>query len=240
MTISKQSLYNQKTTPIPYQFSIIPTIKTPQQCDIISNLAQHTNMKNLLRTNEIIQEKYSDEKLYELIYQDNSAAITYLYKHYLPLVKAELGLQIHNKEELKDFFQEGVIALWQNIKNGNYTLRKDTKMSSYLIKIIKYRWFEKLKSAKQRYETNLPDHMDVQIQDKDTLEIMIQIEQNNQLIKEFEKLGEKCQIILKEYYFNKKRLSEIATMLGMQEASIKNEKYRCMLKLRSNIQIFKL
>jgi RNA polymerase sigma factor (sigma-70 family) len=173
-----------------------------------------------------------DEALYHKIKKEDPDALDYVYTSFFPLAKAEFGMQIRNADELKDIFQDSVIALWQNIKNDKYQLRSSTKLSSYLLTIMRYRWIEKIRSGKTKHEVQLPQGFDVQLNDPDAATVLIQAEQNEKLIRHFNSLGEKCQFILQEFYYNKKSLSEIAEELNMQSASVKNEKYRCMQKLR--------
>ena len=52
----------------------------------------------------------------------------------------------------------------------------------------------------------------------------------------FKKLGSSCQEILKEFYFSKTSLREIAEKLNIGEASAKNKKYRCLQKLKEIAQ----
>ncbi len=182
------------------------------------------------------EDSLSDEKLFDLIRNEDSAAMEYIYRIFFPLVRAEMGFFIKDSEELKDLFQDGIIALWQNIKNGKYELRSSTKMSSYVIRIVKYRWIEKIKSGRSKYESKLPDNFDALNGEKNAEEMIIQMEDNSKLMNYFSSLGSKCQQILIEYYYKKSSLGEIADMLGMQVASVKNEKYRCMQKLRTIIK----
>src|SRR5688572_6805898 len=138
------------------------------------------------------ENNFSDEKLFELIKNEDSRAMEYIYKTFFPLVRAELSFFIKDSEELKDLFQDGIIALWQNIKNGKYELRSSTKMSSYVIRIVKYRWIEKIKSGKSKYESKLPDNFDTLNDDKNAEEMIIQLEENSRLMNHFSALGNKC------------------------------------------------
>ena len=48
----------------------------------------------------------------------------------------------------------------------------------------------------------------------------------------FKTLGEACKNLLSKFYFEKKSMNLIAKELGLDSASTRNKKYRCMQKLR--------
>ncbi len=52
------------------------------------------------------------------------------------------------------------------------------------------------------------------------------------LNKLYAQLDEKCQHMLKKFYFDKMSLRDIAVEMGVEEASLRTMKYRCMMKLR--------
>ena len=52
----------------------------------------------------------------------------------------------------------------------------------------------------------------------------------------FNQLGEKCKAILHQFYYKKSSMKEIAALFNYEEKTAKNEKYRCMKKLRALYQ----
>lgn len=50
-------------------------------------------------------------------------------------------------------------------------------------------------------------------------------------------LGERCQLLLKLFYFERKTFKEIAEIMAMDEASARNAKYRCQEQLKKMTQI---
>lgn len=131
--------------------------------------------------------------------------------------------------EAKDLFQEGLIALWHNIKKGSYQLKPGTRLSSYLLTICQRRWYEQLKSAAKRKNQALPEGFD---QAEESFAWLEDAEKVRQLSAWLNKLGHRCQQILSLFYFEEKNMKEIADLLQLKSTSAKNEKYRCLLRLR--------
>jgi len=188
-------------------------------------------LKILKLSSQQKKKDYSDEELYGLILKNNDSAFEYLYEKQYNPAKSSLGGNI-NDDDFKDIFQDAIIALWQNIRNGSFVLKKEVKLSSYLIRIVKFRWYEKLKSGKSKNETYLHADFDTP-QDDRFFDSMILEEQIGQMQKIFDQMGDKCKSILSLFYFEEKSMSEIAEAMGYQVASAKNEKYRCMERLKS-------
>ena len=137
-----------------------------------------------------------------------------------------------NEHDAKDILQEGMIALWKNIINKKYQPRQEVTMLGYLVKICKYRWYDKLKSASRQRENPLIPEIDMN-DSKDILdewETQDKMKYAQQLL---EQLAEKCRLLLRLFYFDEKNIKEIAELMGYTKASAKNEKYRCMMRLKS-------
>lgn len=175
---------------------------------------------------------FTDHELFQMIQNGNEKAFEYLYKTCLPQAEKALLIPGNDPELLKDLFQDAIIALWQNIKNGKYQVRDNAKMSTYLIRMVQYRLFEKVKSGKVKYEIPLSKDVDAPW-DSNPDEQSDQMERIEKLQTVFNQLGDKCKNLLGAFYFDKKSMSDIAAMTGLQPASVKNEKYRCMEKLKS-------
>ena len=57
----------------------------------------------------------------------------------------------------------------------------------------------------------------------------------NQAEEAFILLGEKCKELLMQFYFHKKPMIEIASMLGFANEKVaKNQKYKCLEKAKEN------
>jgi RNA polymerase sigma factor (sigma-70 family) len=98
--------------------------------------------------------------------------------------------------------------------------------------VSKYRWFENLKSARVKYNVRLNPEFDQA--NEDTMEkLYTESKKLEYLAKIFDQLGEKCRRMLSLYYYKKMPLAMIAEQMGYTPKSAKNEKYRCMQKLKA-------
>lgn len=178
-----------------------------------------------------LPQEHNDQIIYQGLKNNQHAAFEYLYKNNFPAVRQLVHQYQGTEEDAKDIFQDGMIALWNNIRSGNYQLREGVKMSTYLIQICKLRWLDRLKKASTRYEVK----QEPSIEPAEEAEVMVEWSEREELTdfqNHFARLGERCQHLLQQFYFMKQSMQEIASFLGIGEASAKNEKYRCMQRLK--------
>ena len=174
---------------------------------------------------------YTDQSLYEALLNNEAPAFEFIYTKNFPAVRQQVKQYGGSEDDAKDVFQEGVIALWNNIRSGTYQLRENVKMSTYLIQICKLRWMDRMKKASHRYEIKKEDYVEPAAE-AEVLVGWIDREDQQQFQQQFAQLGERCQDLLKRFYFLKESLQDIAQVMGIGEATAKNEKYRCMQRLK--------
>lgn len=124
--------------------------------------------------------------------------------------------EILSNEDWEDVFQDSCIILMENVKNGKFELREGSTLFSYFVEIGK----RTMKSAirkKSRYSDSGP----FQIKEEADLEIATEEKQKEQdkfLDRVFDSIPDSCKILLKKFYWDHKPMSEIASILGMQNA----------------------
>lgn len=183
-----------------------------------------------VRTSEL-----SDESLYQGLLHNDTKCFEILYKKLYPAVRQQVTHYGGTADDAKDIFQEGMIALWKNTQSGSFQLREGVKLSTYLIQICKLRWMDRMKKASHRYELRkevLPESQ----QEPEFITEWIDREEQDQFQQHFAQLGGRCQDLLKRFYFMKESLQEIAVAMNIGEATAKNEKYRCMQRLKKIVQ----
>lgn len=133
-------------------------------------------------------------------------------------------------EEAKDIFQEAFIAVWRNIQLGKFTAQNNHSLSAYLFQVSKNKWISHLRSAS--YKNTRPLETEVEEVEE---EMLAPEEHNylNELVEHFEKLGENCRDLLRAFYYKKRSLRDIAEQFKWTEATARNNKYRCIEKLRN-------
>jgi RNA polymerase sigma factor (sigma-70 family) len=179
-----------------------------------------------------MQTTFSDEDLVRGIMRHEDRVLRYLYTNLYGKVESFVTVNNGSKAEAKDVFQEGVIALYQNLESGRYQLESTTKLTSYLFQICKFKWYSQLRSAHKKRTIGSVDNLQPGIYDvsfeKDTHEW----EEIKYVRDAIDKLGDACKDLLLAFYFEEKSMKEIAQRLGQQTNSVKNAKYRCMQKLK--------
>ena len=159
----------------------------------------------------------NDEKILEALYTNN-------------FYKAETFIITNSgtEEEAKDIYQDAFIAVWQNVKAGRFIAQSDSSLEAYLFQIVKYKWYDYLKLNKRMKlvpvdETGFIDAA----YNEDEQHYMEKVEQH------FKNLGEPCREVLTLFYFLKKNMQQIAANFSWTEATAKNNKYRCLQRLRN-------
>lgn len=170
--------------------------------------------------------------LYELLLAQDSSAFDLLYSKYYPTIRLYVNGNSGNDDEAQDIFQDGIIALWNQMKCGKYSHESDNKLGSYLLTICKFRWLERVKSYGFRNKVMMEQNNNLESDDQTALQSMIKSEEIHHLNESFSKLNQKCQDILTLFFYEQKSFAEIAEIMGYTERSAKNEKYRCMIKLK--------
>jgi len=174
------------------------------------------------------------ENQYVLAFQnDDSALLEAFYKKNWPAVLRYILKNSGNEQDAKDIYQSSFLSLYENIQKGKYKPSESAMLSTYFIQICKYKWLDFIKSAHHRRTTSINSE-----------EKIINMPSGNDTNPELstnvtwavEKLGERCQQILKMFYWQKYSMEEIALEFEFTRESAKNAKYRCLKRLKSILQ----
>ncbi len=178
-----------------------------------------------------IFETLSQEKLTEAIRQNDEKVLRWIYQKNFPKVQQMVLTNSGSVEQAKDFYQEAFLTFWTNIKTGKFQPENESALFGYLYQIAKNKWLDTVRSAafkKTVYPEVLPEKIEEEQEDREGY--FLQIEGA------FARLGENCKELLTRFYFQKESLSALSAHFGWTEASTKNNKYRCMEKLRSSLK----
>ena len=159
----------------------------------------------------------------------SAADLEKVYTANFPVVRAYVLSNSGTEEDAKDIFQETMVSAWVNVRNGRYSGSVDS-IGGYLYTIAKHKWLDKLKStanrSTMRIETEEVNDIETSVEDTLSSERIVYLQG---LV---DSLGEKCQKILKQFYYDSNSLREIAAQLDTDEQSMRTMKYRCMKTLR--------
>lgn len=180
---------------------------------------------------------YSDRDIIEIIESGDKdstdRAIRHLYKTCHPLVLNMITKNKGNREDAADVFQESVIVLYEQIREGKF--RGDSSLKTFIYSVARNLWLKNLKRKKSFFTDT--DDTRFEISEKGFLEINIDLEKEDKINRAIAKLGNDCKEVLTDYYYNNLTSKEIMEKFGLgSEQAAKNKKYRCMQSL---IKLFK-
>lgn len=168
------------------------------------------------------------------IKNNDEKALKSFYKRNFKKVEAYILHNNGTQEDAKDIYQEAFISVWRNIQTDKFAAQGESSLDGYLYRIAQNKWLDHLRSSSRKNHFIQQDEVHILssepediIEQKNELERMIA-----QLKSSFLELGQNCKELLTGFYYEKKALKTIAAQFGWTEATAKNNKYRCLQKLR--------
>lgn len=137
-------------------------------------------------------------------------------------------------EDIEDIFQESLIVLMQKAKNGSLEISREGALFSYLVQIGKLTACNLVRKRKDITTENVvtisdnlhKEYEDISVDEK-------QKSQDEFLDRVFDSLPSDCKTLLKHFYWGRKPMDHIASVLGMRNAdSAKTKKNKCMNKFK--------
>jgi len=180
-----------------------------------------------------------------------TAALKLIYKDYFPRIEAFVMKSNGNRFDAKDVFQDGIMALYQNIKLNKF--RGDSGLFTYLYAICRNVWFQKLQQPMMKITDSLegsdviaddeqkgPIDSDEQkkgIHNESLFENVVYEEIDNRAVASvMAELKDDCKRMLIGFYYESKSMEELSRIfeLGSVQAA-KNKKMRCLSYLMKRI-----
>ena len=172
----------------------------------------------------------SDSSWVDGLRRNDPAAMRGLYKAHFPAVRQYVLQNSGTVSDAQDVFQEAVIILWMNAKQGRLSTGTENGPGGFLFRVAKNKWLDVVRSAAHKHMKVV--HNDQVLEHRSDAPDDIE-ERITRLRGVYEKLDDKCRTILDQYYYERKDLATIAAGMGVEEDSIRTTKYRCMMKLRA-------
>lgn len=176
------------------------------------------------------------QQIIRAIKTNNSLVLNKLYLDNFKKTEMFVVQNQGSSQQAKDIYQEAFIAMWKNIRAGNFTPESPTAIESYLYQIAKNKWTDYLRSAVFKKSQPLPPQVALPSEEKTMAHFQEEDRQVTLTQQAFSQLGNACKQLLTDFYFSKKPLREIAKNLNISEASTRNKKYRCIQKLKEIAQ----
>ncbi len=156
-------------------------------------------------------------------------AFRLLYRQYYGLVESLVVTNNGTPEQAKDIFQDGIIVLFNKVKNEDFVLSSSLK--SYLFAICRNLWLMKLRTAGR--EPSLESHHEHIPLDDNLFDTLVVTEKKLLIAELLGKVGEDCRQILGLFYYQKTPMAKIMEVFGLgSEQAAKNKKSQCLKKLR--------
>ena len=150
--------------------------------------------------------------------------------------------KFEDDEEIKDIFQDAIIVFIENVRNKNLKLKK-TSIQTYLNSVcfnqLKIRFNAKNKpilsggdeEIYNNYKSDITDWLSEMDSEKNERLAIIQEE-----LEVLKLSGPQCYELLKNYYFKKKTMEQIAKTMNYTNAeTAKSQNYKCKERLKKMV-----
>lgn len=171
------------------------------------------------------------------IKSNNNQHLQQLYISNFPATEKYVLQNGGTAEQAKDIFQEAFISVWKNIQLDKFVPQREHSLDAYIFQVSKYKWLSHLRTVAHKSTVPILEDFDYDITDQNPAS------ENNSITcvaEYFKQLGDNCKEVLNRFYYGKESMKAIAALFGWTEATAKNNKYRCIEKLRSLLKNKKL
>lgn len=186
-------------------------------------LKEIRRFRSKLEKNEVLKDFIKEGKL------DIDCLINEYYNYIYILVRDSVSIIITN-EDIEEIISDVFLALWKNHKK----LRKNTAVKPYLIGIAKNIIKNKYRSTKLSY--SISDYEEKLISKEDLESLAEEKEQNKIIIETLKSMKEDEYKIFMMFYYNSKKIKDIATELNISESNVKVKLHRIRKVIKENLK----
>ena len=163
------------------------------------------------------------------------AIVQFLYHQCQKPITRLVTRQHGDEDDANDLFQDVILIFLQNVWDGKYQLRSDTKVTTYIYGIAQTKWLRELELRKNRTARfERYDREQSMLPDTPTPEqLYLNAEEVESAWAVFNQLGDRCRELLTAFYRDHLTMEQIAVELGLGTAdNAKTRKYRCIQELK--------
>ena len=177
---------------------------------------------------------HPDQSYIDGLVNNNSAVIQSIYKKFVPKVVSYIRNNSGDEDQAQDVVQEIMILLFNQAKTKS--LQLTCPFDAYFFLLCKRKWLNELKKASSKGVTINEDQPSINESTTDMVAETELFEEKQQLFDAmFQKLGEKCQEVLK-LSFTIKSMEEVAEKLNVTYGYVRKKKSLCKGQLTQWIQ----
>jgi RNA polymerase sigma factor (sigma-70 family) len=177
---------------------------------------------------------HPDQKYIDGLAANDSVVIEMIYKKFAPKVVLFITNNSGDKDQAQDVIQEIMILLFNQAKAN--ALQLTCPFDAYFFLLCKRRWLNELKKSSNKGVTILEDVLSINESAHDLIAQTEEFDEKQKLFDTmFQKLGEKCQEVLK-LSFTLKSMEEVAEKLNVTYGYVRKKKSLCTGQLTQWIQ----
>jgi len=183
----------------------------------------------------MVSKKLHQDQIYiEGLLNNNSSIIETIYKKFAPKVINHIKMNSGNADEAQDVIQEVLIAIYNQAKTKGLALT--CPFDAYFFLLCKRKWLNELKKSSNKEVTIKDENVSID-KDVEKLAMETEVQDEKQLLFDemFQKLGEKCQEVLKLSFITK-TMEEVAAKMNVTYAYVRKKKSICTGQLTELIQ----
>ena len=177
---------------------------------------------------------HPDQSYIEGLANNDSAIIQSIYKKFVPKVISYIRNNSGDEDQAQDVVQEIMIVLFNQAKA--ISLQLSCPFDAYFFLLCKRKWLNELKKASNKGVTIKEEETSTNEPTADMVAETELFEEKQQLFDAmFQKLGEKCQEVLK-LSFTIKSMEEVAEKFNVTYGYVRKKKSLCIGQLTQWIQ----
>lgn len=177
---------------------------------------------------------HQDQKYIDGLLQNNSEIIKLIYKNFAPKVKQYIRNNSGSYDDAQDIIQEVLMIIYNQAKTNG--LQLTCPFDAYFFLLCKRRWLNELKKSSNKQVTIQEEKVsNDELAQEMATETEIFEEKQSLFDTMFQKLGEKCQELLKTSFVTK-TMEEVAAKLNVTYAYARKKKSLCTGQLTELIQ----
>ena len=177
-------------------------------------------------------EHYPGKNFYEIfvaLKNNDGQILKQVYQQHYTMVEQYILQNSGTAEDAKDLYQEAFVAVWRNIQLNKFEPQHAGSLTAYIMQVSKNKWISALRATAGKQHVSI---------EEDALDNAGELpaEENNYIslvAAQFSHLGDNCKELLGRFYYKKESLKDIGAHFNWTEATAKNNKYRCLEKLRN-------